>query len=656
MPSAVRPTNVSRVTMQMQTSLLLNNINSNNSDLLKIQTQLTTGLKIARPSDDPAGASTIMHLDSFLEQQQQYISNINYAHDYIVSTDNALSQAVDLLSEAYAMALGTVGRSADEAESNAVVIEQIMEQMISLGNTTSRGSYIFGGQNSTTAPFAAYQNGVIFTGNVDDKETQVSKDNIVGFNVNGDNAFGALSSQVQGTADLDPDITAQTLLSDLNGYLGEGIRLGSILINDGTQYQIDLSDSVTVGDVINTINNEAATITAAIGADGTSLELSSSAGNISVSEVGSGYTARDLGIQGNPGAAVLSGQDVDARLSLTTPVTALAGGAGIDLNNGLLISNSMVDSSAPLTFTSAQTLGDILRTINTADLGVRAEINDETTGINILNQLSGSEMRIGENGGTTAADLGIRSLTENTRLADLNGGRGVGVKNDQGEAGIIKITAMDDTEYSIDLSTADTINDVMNLISAATGGHVTASLTGTGNGIELTDTVGTGGGSGILSVTTESQNGFFVAQQLGFYDADGSDGLSVAGNTLTANDANPIEPAGLFSHLVALYEAMTINDDDARDKAVSQAAAALVGDQKELTRVHGKVGALMQSIEVRKRHMEDNILATKTLRSDIKDVDFTDALTRYQNMYTALEASLMTGGQMNNMTLLDFLR
>ena len=73
MPSAVRPSNVPRVTMLMQTNLLMNNIRTNSVDLLKVQNQLTTGLKLARPSDSPAEASTIMHLDGMLENQQQYL-------------------------------------------------------------------------------------------------------------------------------------------------------------------------------------------------------------------------------------------------------------------------------------------------------------------------------------------------------------------------------------------------------------------------------------------------------------------------------------------------------------------------------------------------------------------------------------------------------
>jgi flagellar hook-associated protein 3 FlgL len=653
MPSAVRPSNVPRVTMLMQTNLLMNNIRTNSVDLLKVQNQLTTGLKLSRPSDSPADASTIMHLDGVLENQGQYLKNISYATDYLASTDTALGQIVELSTEAHTLALGSIGTSTDDAgrRSNALMIDQIIQQLISIGNQTSRGSYLFAGQKTTEAPFESYEGGVLFTGDLSDSQTRVAQYNLMNFNINSNETFGVLSSEVQGIADLNPDITTSTLLSDLNGALNQGVRLGSIIVSDGTNTDtIDLGNCVTVNDVINKINNEtAATTTVAIAADGTSMQITSTLGaaDIMVAEVGTGYTARDLGIHDTTGAgATLTGQDVDARLSLTTPVTALAGGAGIDTTNGLKISNSYLSDVDPIDISTAQTLGDILNIINNSGAGVRSEINAESDGINILNQFSGSRMYIGEDGGTTATDLGIRSLTNTTSLSELNGGEGVATTNDSGD-GIIQITARDGNTYDINISTAETVQDVLDLINTDCGGHITAALTAIDNGIELTDTVS---GAGDLGVTTISDNGYFIAQQLGFYE-DNDDGLSAASDTLTGADANPIMPEGLFSHLIALRDAMLSNDD----AAMMAADEALVGDRENISNMHGMVGSMMRTVDDRQMHMEDNILATETLRSDLRDIDFTEAITRYQNLYTALQANLTSGGMLSNISLLDFL-
>ena len=52
--------------MLMRSSMLMDSIRSNSVDMLKVQNQLTTGLKIGRPSDSPALASSVMNLDSVM--------------------------------------------------------------------------------------------------------------------------------------------------------------------------------------------------------------------------------------------------------------------------------------------------------------------------------------------------------------------------------------------------------------------------------------------------------------------------------------------------------------------------------------------------------------------------------------------------------------
>ncbi|MBN1846163.1 MAG: flagellar hook-associated protein FlgL [Sedimentisphaerales bacterium] len=646
MSSAVRPTNTARVSLLMRTDLLMNSIRSNTVDLLTVQNQLSSGLRLGRPSDSPAEATTIMHLDSTIERYGQYLNNLDFADGSLSTTDSALDQAVSLVQEAYTLALESVGMGTDDAgrAANAQMVDQIIEQLISIGNTSYRGAYVFAGQNATVSPFVARNGGVLYTGSLSQMLARVADDNQVNFSMDANETFGTLSSQVVGTADLDPDITLNTLLGDLNGAQNLGVRRGSISISDGTDTTVvDLSSCVTVADVIDKINAEApGGITASIGADGSSLQLTVAAGNITVREIGTGTTARDLGIYEPTGAGLtLNGQDVDARLTLATPVTALAGGAGIDLLNGLQITNSLVAPVGPLDLSACATMEDVLNVLNGAGLCIRAEINAAADGLNVFNLLSGSRMSIGENGGTTAADLGIRSLTGATRLADCNGGQGVAALNDQGVEGVIRITARDGTTYDVALGTAVTVQDVIDLINAATGGHVTAALTATGNGIELTDTVS---GAGNLIVSTISSNDHFVAEELGLAQ-------SVAADTLTGEDINPAMPDGLFSHLQALRDAMYANDDD----AISRAAALVDADRQQINTIRGMVGSQVGALDSRRTQMEDNVLALETLRSQIRDVDFTEAITRYQNLYTALQANLMTGNQLTNVSLLDFL-
>jgi len=186
--------------------------------------------------------------------------------------------------------------------------------------------------------------------------------------------------------------------------------------------------------------------------------------------------------------------------SATTPpvVTAYGSGADLDQDSGLQILNG---GSSPYTIdiSKAVTVEDLLNTLNTSPAGVLAEINAEKTGIDVRSRLSGTDFAIGENGGIAAAQLGLRTFTDETRLADLNFGRGV--MDYQGQAeGVFPadadfmITRNDGVSFTIDVHGAKTIGDVLDLINdnptnsdPALGVPLEARLAVRGNGIELVD-------------------------------------------------------------------------------------------------------------------------------------------------------------------------
>lgn len=635
-----------RVTMLMRSNMLINGVQTNSADLLKVQKQLSSGLRLSRPSESPSEATTVMHLDSTLERQEQYFQNMQFANDYLSVTDTALGSAAELLREANTQALAGKSPGGNNIDGSydamAQIVDGIINSMVTLANSQCRGGYVFAGQNSNATPFVAENGGIMYSGSTDEMQTRIADDTRIDFSVNAQEAFGALSSEVIGFADLDPALTTDTLISDLNGATNQGVRLNSIRINDGvTGEVIDLAGCVTVGDIIDKINDSTLSVTASIAADNNSLQIVSGVGTVTVVEVGTGTAAADLGIYDAVGVGgnTLDGQDVDARLTLTTPLTALDSGAGIDLLSGINIQNSMIADIPTISFAGMTTIEEVLNAINSAGVGARAEINSDGTGINVRNLLSGSQMTIGENGGTTATDLGIRSMHAGTLLADLNGGSGVATTD-----GEIQITARDGSTFTVALDSLTTVGEVVTAIqnaATAAGVAVSAGLAVNGNGIELTDATG---GAGNLTVTTSSTNNFFPAEQLGL-------DKSVASNTLTGDDVNAVQADGVFTHLIELRDALLAQDT----AAIQVVADKLKADEVQINSLHGNVGSQVRALEDRKMRIEDNILALETLRSEIRDIDFSEAITRYQNIYTALQANLMTSSQLSDMSLLDFL-
>jgi flagellin-like hook-associated protein FlgL len=113
-------------------------------------------------------------------------------------------------------------------------------------------------------------------------------------------------------------------------------------------------------------------------------------------------------------------------VDLTPPGgTPISGGSGttFDKQSGLQIVNGA--ATHVLSFADAETVEDMLNVLNASDAGVLAEINRDAAGIDIRSRVSGADFMIGENGGDTATQLGVRTFTAQTRLEDLNHGAGV---------------------------------------------------------------------------------------------------------------------------------------------------------------------------------------------------------------------------------------
>ena len=148
---------------------------------------------------------------------------------------------------------------------------------------------------------------------------------------------------------------------------------------------------------------------------------------------------------------------------------------------------------------------DLRNLIDRTDLGVRIEIAESGDRLQFRNELSGGAMAIGEvAGGQTATELGVRSLSGNTRLADFNDGRGVAILSggvdpvtgapDPSRDLDFKVTLGDGRSFDVDLAGSETVTQVLSRINeAATASGLTvpddfnAGLRSFGNGLLLTD-------------------------------------------------------------------------------------------------------------------------------------------------------------------------
>ena len=637
---AVIPVNLARVSQNLRSFNLLASIRRNTTGLFNVQNQLATGLKVNRPSDEPTLAAAAGEVDRRLELMQQVERNLLNANNVLTQCESAMLDAVELIMDIQTVASETVSdtSSTDERAALARVVDSTLDQLVSVGNRSYLNAYLFGGHYSGSQPFELTADGVLYHGDAGQAysivDTDLSQDT---FTFSGVEFFNAVSQGVQGAVDLDPALTRETRISELRGTTGEGVTLRQIVVSDGTQETtIDLGGCDTVGDLLDKLNDEMpASLQAALGAQSIAI-TSALAGpaQITVRDVAGGQTARDLGLTADGLAVAGGGDDLDPRLTLRTELTDLNAGTGLSLANGLTIRNGT--RSATLDFTGAETLEDILNKINQADVGAWARVSADGRSIEVVNRMSGSSLTIEENGGQLATALGIRSLHGGTELASLNNGLGI----DTVDGNDLRVVTADGSTFEIDLDSAETLQDVIDLLNAAGGGAITAGLTAQGNGLSLTDnTVGPG------TMRFERANLSPALDGLGLSQDD-------SGTTLVGQDVNPIRTESPFTALVELRNALRADDR----QGIAQAGERLENALQRIQEVQGQMASQAKAMEERNQLVESEVLGARVLLSDIRDVDMTEVIVRFQQMQNALQANLSTSSQVMNMSLINYLR
>lgn len=220
-------------------------------------------------------------------------------------------------------------------------------------------------------------------------------------------------------------------------------------------------------------------------------------------------------------------------INATGPTTSGGSGTTLNKSSGLRIVNG--GEVHEISFETAQTVEDMLNVLNRSEYGLQAEINSAGTGVSIRSKISGNDFQIGENGGNTATQLGLRTYDRTTRLSDLNYGEGVTTGdgyNFSAAAGVdFTIRTQGGSEYQIDLTGTESLSDIVNVINDNTAGTVTASIpTPPGNALRLDDNTVENGFDFTIIRTAGSPSAYYLGLV-----ADGEDQATTTGTTLTGS-------------------------------------------------------------------------------------------------------------------------
>ncbi|HET6424237.1 MAG TPA: flagellin [Planctomycetaceae bacterium] len=631
-----------RVPLSLATSRLASSIQQGQFQLQRLQDQLSSGKRFVLPSDAPTAATQTLALQKLDERRAAFQSNIQITQGYLTATDQSLAAFGETLNTARGIVQAGLGDQTTSVERQGLAQEaaSLIQSALLSANTSYNGRYLFGGSYSDRPPFEVRSDGTIrFNGDDHTIDTFADFGFQLAGSVDGGSDLRSFSPTV--TADLNPALTLNTRLDSLNGGAGVGLQSIVVTLEDTpttVQKTVDLSGAQTLQDIKSKLESafaaEAITLTVAIDpVSKNGLQLTPSAGTVAVADVGNARTAAELGIRSAP-VATLSGIDLNPPINLFTRVADLNGGNGIGATAGTGLRIEHAGQVKVVDLDGAVTVQDLLNRIRAADPDVVAEISSSGNGLRVVSRLSGATFSIGENGGTNAAALGLRTFTGSTTLAELNLGAGVPDLT----ANTLNITRRDGTTAQISLAGAKTVQNVLDKINAVDPGHLVASLKTTGNGIALTDD----SGAGPLTVDDVA-----LGRALGL---NGTENTGATG-VLNGADVNKRQAGGVLSLLISLQKALEANDQPTLSRLTGQFDT----EAKRMAVLRGDVGSRQKTLNDVSNHHDDAQIQVKQSLSELFETDYAETITLFLQQQQAMEAAMQVSSQAMKLSVLQYL-
>jgi flagellar hook-associated protein 3 FlgL len=190
-----------RVATESIVNSLINQVSTLSAQMNTLENQVTTGLSVQSPSDDPAAMQTTLDDLNGQATQQQFASNISTLQSQANSVYSVLQQLQTITSQAGTIATeaGSATNSQTDLQSYASQVTALIQEAAQLVNSKdpATGQYLFGGTTSNTQPFAVTTDAsgnvtaVTYNGNSSVNQSQIATGTTISVTVPGANNSGS---------------------------------------------------------------------------------------------------------------------------------------------------------------------------------------------------------------------------------------------------------------------------------------------------------------------------------------------------------------------------------------------------------------------------------------------------------------------------------
>lgn len=608
--------------------------------LIKLQEQISTGTRINKPSDDPAASARILELEQVSKLNMQFQVNIDLADNRLMLEESAIASMENVLLRVRELALQANNATQDSVsrESIAFEVEELNSQLLALANTIdSNGDYLFAGHQSKIQPFSQNTTGSIthvdFNGDQGQRFINISQTRKMNVDTQGRDLLMEIP-----TSDA---LNETTAVSNAGTAVIAPARVFDIENYTADSYTINFDTVSSPPDTIyNVLNSSGASVASGVYVDGQNIDFM-------------GIRTSIIGIPANGDSFTVSQgqyQNIFEMVSNLTE-TLKIGGASTAATGGSYTFGSAVTVYDYSVETASFEVDGNLVSLNAdyTDLtGLTTEIQDQ------LDTVAGSAIYSVSNNGLTISIAQVATGSASTAPVVNNFNGDVDANGTPATSGFATSAAVSVFDYSagadisFDVDGFSVVLDANYSNLAGVTAEVQADLDATA-------------GSGVYSVTdngtsiTISRVATGAVSTAPVINNPGGAGTNQAEFTaaVTTNGVDAVNTVADYTSA-----GVTINGLDSSDihSNMAQTLINLDVSFNKILEARTSIGGRLNALEAQRQDNEAYIISTQKTLGLLRDTDLAEAISQLTLEQTTLDAAQAVFARITGSSLFNFLR
>ncbi|MGC7405525.1 flagellar hook-associated protein FlgL [Pandoraea pneumonica] len=256
--------------MRISTNMIydqgLRSMSQNTSDLLNTQQQLSSGLRVTTPSDDPIASAQAVAVSQDNDMNSQYSANRASATTQLQLEDSTFGSIINTLQHVMSQVVTAGNPSLNDSDRATIAtdLQSSFQQLLSLANTTdANGQYLFSGFQGNSAAYVTSATGASYQGDAGVRYVQVSPNRQIAINDIGSSIFQSIqpgtasalisgNSSNQGSATYKPVSTTDVTNAGATHQYQITFAVDSTTTPPTTTYTVKDQTDTTAADVTGT--------------------------------------------------------------------------------------------------------------------------------------------------------------------------------------------------------------------------------------------------------------------------------------------------------------------------------------------------------------------------------------------------------------------